>query len=92
MKFAAQFFLLLLFGVAGAAAADKEAVIPVFDQRKIGLTVPAGFTLDHTEDPARGIAVVKISGPKGTIELNIVFTPDATDGELACSTELATNS
>ena len=76
--------LACLLAGASAWAGPKEEIVTAFDQRKVGITVPEGFTFERTTSP-NGLVLVKISGPKGTIDLNLVFTPDLSGGELATS-------
>lgn len=76
--------LLSLVAGTGAGAAPKEELVTICDQRKVGLAVPAGFTFTRSEKPG-GLVLVQISGPKDTIELNLVFMPDPSGGEFAAS-------
>jgi len=76
--------LLCLAAGTAVAAAPKEEIVTICDQRKVAIAVPEGFTLERSESP-NGLVLVKISGPKGTIDLNLVFMPDPSGGEFATS-------
>ena len=76
---------LLFLGLAGAsaAAAPKEEIVTIFEHRRVSLTVPEGFTFTRGADQG-GAVTVKLTGPKGALDLQLVFLPDA-NGELAAS-------
>ncbi|MBI5771282.1 MAG: hypothetical protein HZA93_26140 [Verrucomicrobia bacterium] len=78
-----RFALALLLTAAGAA--EHAPLLTVFGQRKLALTLPAGFTLDQAPEVSRGLTAVRLSGPKDAMNLQLFFVPDPTGGELARS-------
>jgi hypothetical protein len=77
--------LLFLSLLTTVAAGDRDALLTVFDYRKVALVVPEGFTLERVQEAPNGVVAVRLSGPNGTIDLNLFFVPDPTGGELVKS-------
>ena len=70
---------------APATAKEKEKSheesLLLFDQRRVGVNVPAGFLYSASKDE-HGVISARLSTPKDTISLQISFLPDV-DGEYA---------
>jgi hypothetical protein len=86
--FAPALFVLVLalpHLAAPATAKEKEKSheesLLLFDQRRVGVNVPAGFLYSASKDE-HGVISARLSTPKDTISLQISFLPDI-DGEYA---------
>jgi hypothetical protein len=68
-----------LFASAKDKAHDETLVLS--GQRRVSLTVPAGFLYASNKDE-RGLITTKLSDPKDVVSLQITFLPD-TEGEFS---------
>jgi hypothetical protein len=77
--------LLLMLGslVVAEAAPKREESVFLFENRKVAIAVPAGFSYAMNKDD-RGIIAVQLAAPKEKVALNVLFVPDP-DGEFATS-------
>lgn len=78
---------LLLVSLVSASAIgpskskDREEVLVLFEQRRVALSVPAGFVFSSGKSE-EGIITAKLNDPKETVSLQISFLPDP-HGEFA---------
>lgn len=66
-------------------ASAKEETVTIYQQHRVSIDVPEGFTYSSQRD-GRGIISVKLADPKSRIDLIVSFLPD-TRGRLASETE-----
>lgn len=72
------FFLTAAFT---AAAPKREETVFIFDNRRLAIAVPEGFTYKSARDE-QGLVAVQLAAPKDAVTLHLVFIPDA-EGEFS---------
>ena len=79
MKSVLKFSPLLCLAVAGLCAAvtvaSHEETLFLFENRKVAISVPAGFGYGVSRDDV-GISRVQLSDPQNRVSLDLVFLPD----------------
>ncbi len=82
MKSLLQLLLILQILLVGAAAAPKrEENVFLFENRKLSVAVPDGFSYGQGKDDL-GLINLQLAAPKDRLTLHLVFLPDP-DGQFA---------
>lgn len=82
MKSLLTFLLILQCLLVGAAAAPKrEENVFLFENRKLSVAVPDGFSYGQGKDDL-GLINIQLAAPKDKLSLHLVFLPDP-DGQFA---------